>query len=168
MGGGVSGTYVASSSQIAAGQVIYSKLGSDLAIGTRIFYPLVAVDTVVQGTWAFGASAVFLYGYMQNTTNAVNDAFSFFCYLGVGTYTIRMTYTKTSDAAIATIAIDGVTAGTIDTYAAGSSNNNVSEISSVSISSSSLKTVSISALTKNGASSDYWLRINSIEFIRTA
>lgn len=84
-----------------------------------------------------------------------------------GTWTIVLWYVKSANQGIYTVSIDGVSVGTIDGYAAGTTYNNKSSITGVSITAGQRR-LKLQMATKNGSSSGYFGEINNLTLNRTA
>ena len=163
-------SYTAVSDQLASSVVTNAKLGTDIAIGARIYQIPVAADTVTQGTWAYGPNTnqSGCNNYNNNASGAVNDEVIFQVYLAAGTYTIECIGITSNDCGISTW-LDGSTSlGTMDWYSAGATNNVRKTITGVAIATNGLKAIHLKMATKNGASSAYKINLCSFCFIRTA
>jgi hypothetical protein len=156
----VSGTYVATSAQVEP---------SVLAIGGSIFEPLITLNSVA-GTWAESHDATYRFctKWDNAATHAQNDEFTFTTYLPAGTYTVRILAITNNNCAIATIKVDGGAFGTIDTYTAGLAYNVVLNATGCINTTSGIKTISFKCATKHASSSNYYLTVGVIQFIRTA
>ena len=121
------------------------------------------------GTWGYLLDAnQFLNGFLYNTTGAQNDEVVYSAYMGAGTYTFRLFGKVDVNLAILTLLIDGVSVGTVDTYAGAMVRNFTSAITGIVISTAGLKTITLRAATKNPDSSGYYLMISVSSFGRTA
>lgn len=137
--------------------------GSNILIFT--FFNL----SVTQGTWAIFAHASYWSGWgTYNSSNAQNDMVNFKVFLNAGTYTFKLMHAKFNSGAIATILIDGVSVGTIDTYASATTYNNISAVTGITIASSGLKTLSIKLATRNGSSIGWYLNHGPITIFQTS
>ena len=83
-----------------------------------------------------------------------------------GTWTMTIIYQKNPNSPIHDFLIDGVSVGTVDTYAAGTSHNNVTSISGITLSAGH-HTFKILANGKNASSGDYNLAIQNVNLTRT-
>ena len=83
-----------------------------------------------------------------------------------GTWTFTILYQKNPNSPIHDIIVDGSSIGTIDSYAAGTTHNNLATISGVSLISGN-HTLKVLANGKNASSGDYNLAIQSITLTRT-
>lgn len=167
---GVSSSFIGASGQMGAAVVLNSALGNDIAIGGRVSIIPYSVDTVVQGTWASGASATSMVNVdcNNNASKALNDEIQFKVYLSAGTWTCRIMGTAGTDKAIWTVSIDGVSAGTQEWYQGAGAVNIIKNTTGIAIAANGLKTLDLKAASKNGASSGYGAEFQIIEFIRTA
>lgn len=109
-------------------------------------------------------------GYLETTTSAQNNAVFWKVALRAGTWRIDLLHRKASNYGIITAAFNGVTAGTIDLYAAGSSNDNESSITGITLAGSNVNssyTLSFTMATKNASSSAYAAGVQFIALRRT-
>lgn len=160
MSGGITGTYVGSSAQVASG--IFSSAGTTLFI--QPFY----VDNTVQGTWTYvmDANAFGNLNFVCSTSNQ-NDEVDWKIAFNAGTYTFRMAFRSLAGGGKAHILVDGVDVGSIDTYAAVSTYNNLGAITGATIT-TGVKTLSIKISDKNILSSSYGLQFATLMIERTA
>jgi len=105
-------------------------------------------------------------GYKYTTTQ--NSSITFNIMLAAGVWDMQTIHNSDSDQAIATFKLDGVTIGTIDHYAGGFANNVRASITSIQVATSGKKVLTITNPTKNGSATGYGLRIQHIQFKRTA
>lgn len=105
-------------------------------------------------------------GYISNG-GVQNSEVTFNVVLNAGTWTMNMMHGRNTTHGIATVYLDGSSIGTVDAY--GSiSNNNVSAISSIAVSTSGKHVLRIVIATKNASSSSYFFLLQGITFVRTA
>jgi len=124
-----------------------------------------------QGTFSFNAlgSAYMGWGYLDVSSHANNDGFHYMVNLEAGTYTLKIIATVAVTAPILQVRIDGVEVAAFDTYNAGGTvGNTVFTQAGITVTGSGRKNLSFRSNGKNGASSDYYFRIQVIELIRTA
>jgi len=119
----------------------------------------------VSGTWIFGGNAGFWnFNYLYVAVPAVNDEVSLgnFYVKVAGIYTIHILAAKRNDMGKAHFIINGVDVGTIDLYDAAAGKDN--ELLSVSTGALTvgLKQLRLKLSDKNGASSDYAIRLQGI------
>jgi hypothetical protein len=125
-------------------------------------------SSVIQGTWALvnESSQAFNY-YLYNSSNAQNDQIDFKVYLAAGTYTFKELIHKTSDSAILTLLIDGISQGTIDHYDGSGAYNILASITGIVISTPGLKTLSLKAATRNVSATGWYLYLTALSLFRT-
>lgn len=102
-----------------------------------------------------------------NSTGAQNDEVVWKVPLSAGTWTVRLYGRKSTNCGIATVKIDDVAVGTIDTYGSASFMN-AQELTDIVVASDGIKSLSFLMATKNASSSGYYLEIEAIELVRTA
>jgi len=133
-----------------------------------ILYPIYS-DSVIAGTWtpSYNTSAYDnLYTY---SAGAINEEISWKAYIGAGTWKITMAFRYLTGAGIATFSINGTDVGTIDTYGAGGTYNNLGTISAINIPASGFYNINIKMATKNGSATNYQLGVcGAIVLNRTA
>jgi hypothetical protein len=127
-----------------------------------------AVSTEV-GTWALAQAGTYIGGgaYTNQASAAQNDAITFELPLAAGTWDLRVIYRAITNGAIITAALDGTTVGTIDTYAVAAPNQ-TGTVTGISVATSGVKTLSLTAATKHASSSGYRLDIHAVAMRRTA
>lgn len=118
------------------------------------------------GTWTRDQNAVRLGGGMLDSAGAQNNSADTDEWFDAGTFKLASIYYKDTEEGIQTWKIGGSSVGTIDSYAASSSENNYTEITGITVA-QGLQNLQVIAATKNGSSSNYYLRINSAALIRT-
>ena len=134
--------------------------------------PASTPDATPQGTWTLNvptdidSTRVVLNG-MSNSAGAQNDEIAWDHVLGAGTWDIHMWVRKSTNTGIVTVLIDGVSAGTADTYSGSPIGDKVS-VTGVTVASSGKKRISFKVATKNGSSSAYVLNLMAVELRRTA
>lgn len=102
-----------------------------------------------------------------NSTAAQNDAIAYDLVLAKGTWDCHIWVRKSTNTPILTLNQDGVSAGTVDTYAASAAAAKVS-ITGFTVASTGKKRMQLIAATKNASSSGYQVVVFAIEFLRTA
>lgn len=176
----------------SAGQVTWLTPGTNLTItGTTIdasgsgsaelpwrYWELANVSTpfsVDAGTWARNTSAwseasviTINSGYgAQNGSAAQNDQVTWKYAMGAGTWTVKLYVRKSSNTGIVTVLLDGVSVGTLDTYAASAALA-VLSLTGISVGSDGAHTIGFKMATKNASSSGYALGLLAFEVFRTA
>lgn len=106
-------------------------------------------------------------GTADSTTGVLDDYIEWDIWLDAGTYKFAGIFQTGSNRAIAHIKLDGTDKGTIDTYSAGVVSNVYSEVTAIVVATAGVKTFRIQAASKNGSSSAYYLRPQSVAWIRT-
>lgn len=153
---------------------------SPLSVSTDANEPwVVNIDTQIEehtatvGTWilvGFGGEGANLYpnagSAISNTSNAVNDTRSWPFVSSAGVWAITLHTRQSTNVAIYTVQIDGVTVGTYDGYAAAIAYGK-GVISGIALS-AGLHTIKIIALAKNASSSSYAMNLFGITMRRTA
>lgn len=125
--------------------------------------------TVVQGSWGDNIDASQLFSnFFYNASAAQNDEVTFPIYLKAGTWELQMLVVQLSSSGIATILLDNVSQGTLDTYQAGFNYNIIKTLSGISVATSGLKTLSIRMATKNASASSYRINVTMITLLKTA
>lgn len=122
------------------------------------------------GAWAEETSSSHWLGMNLNNdaTPAIDDQ------VGIGSfrvpssaaYTLVIMLTKASNNAILHFLVNGSDVAQIDSYAAGTSYNQIESISLGTLT-AGLKILSIKAASKHGSSSDYRIKINAIQVAKT-
>jgi len=102
-----------------------------------------------------------------NTNTDQNDEISWDHVLAAGTWDIHVWVRKSSNTAILTVLIDGVSVGTADTYAASPTGAQVS-VTGATVALTGKKRITFKAATKNASSSDYVMNLMTVELRRTA
>jgi len=129
---------------------------------------LCAFITIVQGTWGNDAVSNSITGGYMTLTNSSNtdaDEIEYYISLQKGNYTVRMNYTKGGNGAIVDTYFDGnVILASTDMYGSGY-NQSTTDTFDVNISGTYSLKFKING--KNGASSGYKARIQSMHFMRT-
>lgn len=178
--GGTTGDFtVKANSRIAAWQA-GSTFDPDSHLPWHVnFTPMIAKPDAMTGTWALvqfndasntffvqATASVGAIGF-YNSTSAQNDAFSYNVILAAGTWDCNMWVRKSTNTAIITLNMDGVSQGTVDTYAASVAYAQVA-ITGFTVSATGKKVMQFKAATKNASSSNYLIELFGIEFQRTA
>lgn len=105
-------------------------------------------------------------GYVA-TAGAQNNEIVWNVPLDAGTWTLTAIYRKMSAYGIATFYLDATSLGTVDTYAASASNNNVSQITGITVATPAVYALKMKAETKNASASQYFLVMNLLTLTRT-
>lgn len=121
------------------------------------------------GTWTRVNSSTNLgMATIYNSSAAQNDEIVWDVWLDVGTWKIAYITQKDVNQGIATFLLDGVSVGTVDTYAAATQTNTYNEVTSISVTTAKVYSFTMKAATKNASSSGYILGCQSLALIRTA
>lgn len=140
----------------------------DVGEGYILFDPYL-YDSIVQGAWALSVSANYYHSYnFQSTSTNNGDQLNYKAFLQAGTYIFDLVCTTSTDQGILEILIDGVSVGTIDTYAGVTVWIEKKSITGISVSQAGLKTISLKLNGKNALSSSYGMRISSFALRRSA
>ena len=107
------------------------------------------------------------YYLFYNTSNSVNDYLEFDTYLGTGTYTFILSYSKSSNGGILDVKLDGTNILTsVDCY--GSASENKATATGVSVASGGFgKKIRIIVTGKNASSTAYYSFWSSLAIIQT-
>jgi len=131
-------------------------------------YPFKGCDfynSIVQGTWVANLDATQIYAlYFQNAPPAQNDEINYKLFHKAGTYTLVLLHMAGNNRAIATVIIDGVVQGTIDTYNAAAAVHNVYSTLPVTFLTDGEHTINFKAATRNGASTNWYLGLTAFSF----
>lgn len=119
------------------------------------------------GSWTRTQSSAHLGGGTMTGPSTIDNSISFRVALGAGTYTITAIGSQNATYGISTVALNGVSVGTLDWYAAGGSANNVKTITSVAVTVPGVYTLSFTAATKNASSGNYAQILNLLALHRT-
>lgn len=106
-------------------------------------------------------------GYTYHNTPALNDYYEIPLYFDSVTWKCAIIHEESTNDAICSILLDGVSQGTIDFYASPATQNNYDEITGIAVTTAGAKDFRMSALSKNASSSNYEMAINSWAWIRT-
>ena len=148
------------------------KLG---CVGRRVLHNLLTSDptTIVQGTWARQVNAGYLFqGTYDNTAFTANaDAIEIDCYIpSAGVWNLNLNLPHMPDAAIVKLFMDTVQIGLAqgyDGYAAGLDPYAIVTVEGLALTAGK-HTLRIKADGKNGLSASFVVRLQAIEFVRTA
>lgn len=122
--------------------------------------------TAVTDTLSFDTTI--LWGRMFNSGGTVNGAYQFNnVFLVAGTWTLEWGVEQFTNGAINTVAVDGTTVGTIDSYAASNAPA-LMTLAGITIATAGLHTVKFTAATKNASSGGFYLITTGVAFRRTA
>ncbi len=153
---------IAVSSQQAIAAYVNARGEGHICVGPH------AYSGITAGTWAFAASGSTWYGgHWANSSAADNDQIDYKVWLDVGTYSFAALHFKAASYGILDLII-GSSQGTIDMYNGSTTFQNVSTISSITVTTAGLKTVSLKANGKNASSSGYKINVQAMTFYRTA
>lgn len=106
-------------------------------------------------------------GIKYNSPSALNDEINWDVVLGAGTWTIEVMHDKGPDRGIVEVALDGVAAGTIDGYGAGSYDVRTN-ISAVTIAATGKKRLRLKIAGKNASATNHIFALQHIQLRRTA
>lgn len=174
---GVATSNVGKINNTGTGNTIIQSRYRSATIGDRVYvagspYPwVVDIDVfgavAAQVNWASKAYGAYAYGgILTSNSGAQNESVSFDVVLEAGTWIVDVTYTKGANNGIFTITVGGVSAGTIDSYAAAGSNNNLTSTGGFQISESGKKRVTLTMATKNASSGSYYGQIQHLQLRR--
>lgn len=153
---------------IAAAAVTPDKLGS---LDWYKSIPGISFSSTIAGTWSrLGSSGTTIstMGVAQSA-GAQNEEVQYKAVLQAGTYTVLIQADKDVNRGIYTVSVDGVSAGTVDTYSATRVVSQYGTVTTaLTVATSKLVSVNVKMATKNASSSGYFADLYSIEFIRTA
>ncbi|KKT92569.1 MAG: hypothetical protein A3E37_00980 [Candidatus Andersenbacteria bacterium RIFCSPHIGHO2_12_FULL_46_9] len=108
-----------------------------------------------------------LNGFLQSS-GAQNAYVEWRVNLQPGTWTVSIMAKKANNMGTMTVALDGTSLGTIDWYAASDAANQVASITGVSVTEGGTKLLRLTMADKNGSSSNYVGRVQSLKLLRTA
>lgn len=139
------------------------------AAGGHVVLPHYSYDSVVQGTWAIVVSTSQVgNGVLHNASQVNGDEVEFKCFLGAGTYTLKLLGITASSRGITDIYIDDTEVASFDWYSATATYNVIKTQASISVASSGVKTIKLKLDGKNASSTHYYATITSMIFYRTA
>lgn len=151
-------------------------IGTLPALDSVPFYSHAIVDMdpflppAAQTNWTTSSvpDGAYLYeGYIRSS-GAQNDDISWDRFIPSGTYTIDILGTKNTDAGIYAALIDGVSVGTVDSYAGSLTRNQTMQITGVAIGRSGIHRLTLRMATKNGSASSYIGYLHRVRLRRTA
>lgn len=129
------------------------------------FFP--ALNTAKSGTWAWAASASKQFGGAYENSSAASGDYVEWANVNAfaANAKLKLLYTKSSNGGIVKILWGGSELGTLDTYAASPTYNNVStvDLGTVTAGRGTLKLISD---TKNASSSGYKISIQQVEVVQ--
>jgi len=131
----------------------------------RMAYP---PTSQIAGTWSVFTDDGILNKQLYNSTNAQNNEVNYSMFIPAGVYTLYLVFKKSSEGAIATVTIDGVSQGTIDTYAAAPAYAQSGTIAGITISTSGIKSLNFKAATRHASSTGYYLEFEYFFLEKTA
>lgn len=138
----------------------------DVDLPYHVCVPSITPMSAGGQTSAYAAAAIF--NCASGSIATVNNFQEWTIFVAAGTYTLRTIYRMNSNQGIASISVDGGAAlgTTIDFYAAGSTYNNITDITSIALT-AGRHTIRYTAATKNASSSAYYLNIQGFALVRT-
>jgi len=115
-------------------------------------------------------AATILYGGKRGAdTSALNNEVAWDVSIPAGTYTIEGFITASTNRGIASVQIDGVEVGTIDSYAGVlTANTPITPIAGVVVAASGRKVLKLKITGKNASSSAFFFEVQRIRLRRTA
>lgn len=126
-------------------------------------------NSIGQGTWVMGgAGDKWAQNVFENSSAGNGDNISCKVYLAQGTYTLRMIFQKSTVCPVVDIDVDGTEEGSVDTYTASPSDNNIYTITGITVATAKILDIRIRADGKHGSSSAYRMLIQGIALWRTA
>ena len=133
--------------------------------GTTVIFPQFW-DSKPQGTWNFAVDANYLFnGYTVATADG--DEIHYKTYLGAGTYTLKILFTKWTANGIADFYIDAVEVASVDGYGA-LAYNQIDTTASIVVAASGVKTIKVIIDGKHASSSAHGFNLQAMIFYRTA
>jgi len=133
----------------------------------HVFIDLSYATSTVQGPWVYGVNANYVHNIKLESNGADADEIVTAAFLAAGTYTVQAVFNRATNNGILDIEIDSTSVGTIDTYGAAQAVT-IGAITSVSVAADGIKAIGILCTGKNASSSDHYITLNSLSFIRTA
>lgn len=121
----------------------------------------------ITGSESRTQSSSYLGGGELLITPALNNEVFWDIWLERGTYKYIHIYRTGADMAIHSIRLNAVEKAAIDAYNASGANNVVSTTTSIVVASAGAYVFSVKAASKNASSSNYYMTINSMAWIRT-
>lgn len=103
----------------------------------------------------------------RQSSGAVNDEVSWDLYIPAGTWSFTLYGYNGANRGIMTVQLDGVTAGTVDQYAAAGAATR-GTIAGIVVAASGVKTVRLLMATKNASSTSFFGELAGFSFYRTA
>lgn len=148
-----------------AGTAVYSRQISVMANGTS------SSVTAPVGTWTpmflTNAATGNFVGWVNQSDGTQNDAITFDCALGAGTYQFDLYHLQFGSRGIYTVKIDGATVGTIDGYTGGGITPAVGSITGIVLAAGT-HTITLLMATKNASSSGFVGQVERFLLTRTA
>lgn len=107
-------------------------------------------------------------GLINNTPAASGDYVTWNVEMAAGTWSLRFIHAKAADMGVHDVYINNTEVGSFDPYSAGTTFNNVTTISGVSVPTSGITTLKLIIDGKNASSSDFYYYLNAISGVKTA
>lgn len=120
------------------------------------------------GTATRTPNSSYIGGGYASYGSAIDNEAGWDAILAAGEWTIELLCSTGPDVGTATVSLDGVTAGTIDMYAASDTQNVIKQLAGVTVASTGRKRLLFKQATKNASSTGYILRLQKIRLLRTA
>lgn len=140
-------------------------LTSQWLLGNTRVYPEMAIATDGNAlSWADVTGQAYGGVFRQNAP-AINDKLTWNVALKAGSYVMNVNGIKANNRGIQTIKLDGVTAGTFDWYNS-TTQLNQQQNTVIGVTDDGLYELTSEMATKNASSSNYFLLINYIDFLR--
>lgn len=113
-----------------------------------------------------GITSSLTYPRVDTNTSALSNSMSFNVLLDAGTWTFGTIFCNQSNAGIFTVALDGVSMGTVDCYSSGGSDGVYTTFTGVTVTAGN-HVLSLTCTSKNGSSSGYYGYIHKVVGVRT-
>jgi hypothetical protein len=122
----------------------------------------------IAANWSIAQNSGMFYGGIADTFPAtINDELNWDIILSAGIWTIEALYFSNPANGIITFQLDGVTAGTLDTYSAGNVSNVRGSVTGITVATGGKKRLKALMATKNASSSSYRFEMQHIQLRRT-
>lgn len=140
----------------------------DLAPSTVVVLATQSPKATVGFTSAgYVASRFFTSQRTNYSVKAQNDYVEYDVALSAGTYTFDLFHEKAADYGIVTVAINGTSVGTIDTYSASFAPTTIGSITAITVAASGRQTVRLTVSSKNASSTNFGIVFNGFAMTRT-
>ena len=132
----------------------------------HVALPSAPVET--SGNDSFQFSASYVHASNRFITNTLNAYWGYDVYLTAGTWMLGFVHRNSSSMGIVTPSVDGTGLTPVDLYAASLSNNNITEIGSISVATAGTKRIKFQLTSKNASASAYGFYCHQLWLVRTA